>query len=93
MGRVGHEEVVKLKVRWKTSNNLSRLILSFHVRRKNEWRERSKEVLRVGWTRVRLGLPKTSRIATTTTTMSIEPRDRSTDLCRLYYVAWELSEV
>lgn len=37
-------------------------------------------MLRVGWTRVRLGLPKTGGIATMTTTMSTEPRDRINDL-------------
>lgn len=31
VGRVGHEEVVKLKVRWKTIKRLSRFVLSFRL--------------------------------------------------------------
>lgn len=92
MGRVGYEEVVKLKVRWKTIKQLSRLILSFHVpvfcRGKNEGRGRSKEVLGVGCTRVRLGLPKTGGIETTTATttiMSVYRRGRPVHLYRLLF--------
>lgn len=50
----------------------------------NRWRGRSKEVLRVGWTRVRLGLPKTGGIATTTM-MSVYRRGRSVHLYRLLF--------
>lgn len=45
----------------------------------NRWRGRSKEVLRVGWTRVGLGLPKPGGIATTTM-MSVYRRGRSVHL-------------
>lgn len=51
-------------------------------------RGRSKEYLRVGWTRVRLGLPKTGGIATTTATttmMSVYMRGRSVHLYRLLF--------
>lgn len=54
----------------------------------NRCRGRSKEYLRVGWTRVRLGLPKTSGIATTTATrmmMSVYRRGRSVHLYRLLF--------
>lgn len=54
----------------------------------NRWRGRSKEVLRVGWTRVGLGLPKTGGIATTTATttmMSVYRRGRSVYLYRLLF--------
>lgn len=45
-------------------------------------------MLRVGWTRVRLGLPKTGGIATTTATttiMSVYRRGRSVRLYRLRF--------
>lgn len=45
-------------------------------------------MLRVGWTRVRLGLPKTGGIATTTATttmMSVYRRGRSAHLYRLIF--------
>lgn len=48
----------------------------------------TKEVLRVGWTRVRLGLPKIGGIATTTATttmMSVYRRGRSVRLYRLRF--------
>lgn len=50
----------------------------------NRCRGRSKEVLRVGWTRVRLGLPKTGGIATTTM-MSVYRKGRSVHLYRLRF--------
>lgn len=54
----------------------------------NGWRGRSREDLRVGWTRVRLGLPKTGGIATTTATttmMSVYRRGGSVHLYRLLF--------
>lgn len=54
----------------------------------NICRGRSKEYLRMGWTRVRLGLPKTGGIETTTATttiMSVYRRGRSVRLYRLRF--------
>lgn len=61
-------------------------------------RGRSKEVLRVGWTRVRLGLPNAGGIATTTATttmVSVYSRGRFVQISTVYYsrVLWGISDL